>query len=75
MKYVIMSYIDGIRQYYTHYENKIPEFSADINEAMNFNNVAEAKQVKNMILLYFLINVKKNVNVDIINVELNDYIL
>lgn len=48
-----MSYIDGIRQYYTHYENKIPEFSADINEAMNFKNVAEAKQVKNMIILYF----------------------
>lgn len=46
MKYIIMSYIDGIRQYYTHYENKIPEFSADINEAMNFKNVAEAKQVK-----------------------------
>lgn len=75
MKYVIMSYIDGIRQYYTHYENKIPEFSADISEAMNFNNVAEAKQVKNMILLYFLINVKKNVNVDIVNVTLNDYAL
>lgn len=75
MKYIIMSYIDGIRQYYTYYENKIPEFSADINEAMNFKNVAEAKQVKNMILLYFLINVKKIINVDIINVELNDYIL
>ena len=75
MKYVIISYIDGIRQYYTYYENKIPEFSADINEAMNFNTVVEAKQVKNMILLYFLINVKKNINVDIINVELNDYIL
>lgn len=75
MKYIIMSYIDGIRQYYNHYENKIPEFSADINEAMNFKNVAEAKQVKNMILLYFLINVKKIINVDIINVELNDYIL
>ena len=42
---------------------------------MNFNNVAEAKQVKNMILLYFLINVKKNVNVDIVNVTLNDYVL
>ena len=75
MKYVLLSYIDGIRQYYTHFENNIPEFSADINEAMNFKSVAEAKQVKNMILLYFLINVKKNINIDIINVELNDYIL
>lgn len=75
MKYVIISYIDGIRQYYTHYENKIPEFSADINEAMNFNTVVKAKQVKDMILLYFLLNAKKNINVDIINVELNDYVL
>ena len=58
MKYVLLSYIDGIRQYYTHFENNIP-----------------AKQVKNMILLYFLLNAKKNINVDIINVELNDYVL
>ena len=54
MKYVLLSYIDGIRQYYTHFENNIPEFSADLNEAETFNSAADAKQVKNMILLYFL---------------------
>lgn len=75
MKYVLLSYIDGIRQYYTHFENNIPEFSTDLNEAKTFNSAAAAKQVKNMILLYFLLNAKKNINVDIINVELNDYVL
>lgn len=53
MKYVLLSYIDGIRQYYTHFENNIPEFSADLNEAETFNSAAAAKQVKNMILLLF----------------------
>lgn len=75
MKYVLLSYIDGIRQYYTHFENNIPEFSADLNESETFNSAADAKQVKNMILLYFLLNAKKNINVDIVNVELNDYVL
>lgn len=59
MKYVLLSYIDGIRQYYTHFENNIPEFSADLNEAETFNSAAAAKQVKNMILLYFYLMQKE----------------
>lgn len=59
MKYVLLSYIDGIRQYYTHFENNIPEFSADLNEAETFNSAAAAKQVKNMILLYFCLMQKR----------------